>query len=80
MALQQVNIKMDSELVSALDAIAKRTGRSKTYYLTELVKEFLEDAEDYALAVEALEEHRRNGSPTLTHSEFWARVNAGATA
>jgi RHH-type rel operon transcriptional repressor/antitoxin RelB len=33
-----------------LDALAKRTGRTKTFYVREAVETYLDDIEDYYLA------------------------------
>jgi len=48
-------IRLDSEVESRLEQLAKKTGRTKTYYAREAILEHLEDMEDYYLAVEALQ-------------------------
>lgn len=48
-------IRLDKEVESRLESLAKKTGRTKTYYAREAILEHLEDMEDYYLAVEALQ-------------------------
>ncbi|MEZ4597167.1 MAG: TraY domain-containing protein [Chloroflexota bacterium] len=47
--------------------MARRTGRSKSFYAREAILEHLEDLEDTYLAQEALEEHFRSGGRTHLH-------------
>ena len=47
-------IRLDQEVESRLEQLAKKTGRTKTYYAREAILEHLEDMEDYYLAVETL--------------------------
>jgi len=48
-------IRLDKEVESRLERLAKKTGRTKTYYAREAILEHLEDMEDYYLAVEAIQ-------------------------
>ncbi|GHC14649.1 type II toxin-antitoxin system RelB family antitoxin [Cerasicoccus arenae] len=48
-------IRLDQEVESRLEQLAKRTGRTKTFYAREAILEHLEDLEDYYLAVEAIQ-------------------------
>lgn len=48
-------IRLDAEIEARLDRLAKRTGRTKTYYAREAILEHLEDIEDTYLALERLE-------------------------
>ncbi len=43
-------IRLTPDIEKRLDALAKKTGRSKTYYAREAIQEYLEDLEDYYLA------------------------------
>ena len=49
-------IRLSSETEQRIDTLAKKTGRSKTYYIRKAIESFLEDEEDYLLAVSRLEE------------------------
>ena len=56
--------------------LAVKTGRSKAYYLREIIEQGLEDVEDYYLAVEAMERLRRGEDKILSHEEFWRGMEA----
>ena len=47
-------IRLDSEIEERLARLAKRTGRTKTYYAREAILEHLEDLEDGYLALDRL--------------------------
>lgn len=48
-------IRLDKETEERLTRLAKKTGRTKTFYAREAILEHLEDLEDYYLAIEALQ-------------------------
>ena len=50
-----LGIRLDPELERRLNDLAKKTGRSKSYYAREAIRQFLEDREDYLLGLSALE-------------------------
>jgi predicted DNA-binding protein len=41
-----LTIRLGSPLETRLDALAKRTGRTKTFYIRELIKDGIDDLED----------------------------------
>jgi RHH-type rel operon transcriptional repressor/antitoxin RelB len=47
-------VRLDPDLEARLDAVAKSTGRSKSYLLREALREKIEEFEDLALVEEAL--------------------------
>lgn len=52
------SIRFDEQIEKRLDALAKITGRSKSFYIRELVESHIDDLEDYYLASCALERVR----------------------
>jgi RHH-type rel operon transcriptional repressor/antitoxin RelB len=50
-----LGIRLEPELERRLNQLAKKTGRTKTYYAKLAIQEFLEDREDYLLGIAALE-------------------------
>jgi len=52
-------IRLDPEIEERLENLAKKTGRTKTYYAREAILEHLEDMEDYDLAIETLQKPGR---------------------
>ncbi|MES2997571.1 MAG: DUF6290 family protein [Verrucomicrobiota bacterium] len=55
-------IRLDPEIEKRLEALAKRTGRTKTFYAREAILEHLEDLEDAYLATSRVQ------LPTKTYS------------
>jgi len=53
------SIRLAPELEQRLDFLAMHTGRTKAYYLRELITQGIEDMEDYYLAAEVLERVRK---------------------
>ena len=53
------SIRLDLALEQRLDYLAAQTGRTKAYYLRELVAKGLEDLEDYYLAASTMERLRK---------------------
>ena len=45
-----VSLRLPEDLKIRLEKLAKRTGRSKTFYMIEAISEKLEDLEDLYLA------------------------------
>ncbi len=59
-------LRLPTEIEERLEALAKATGRTKSYYAREAILEYLDDLEDIYLAEKTLEQVRR-GEMT-THS------------
>lgn len=53
------SIRLDPATEQRLDKLAAQTGRTKAYYLRELVRNGLEDLEDYYLAAATMERVRK---------------------
>jgi RHH-type rel operon transcriptional repressor/antitoxin RelB len=53
------SIRLDPALEQRLDHLAAQTGRTKAYYLRELVTNGLADLEDYYLAAATMERVRK---------------------
>ncbi|MGN6421848.1 MAG: type II toxin-antitoxin system RelB family antitoxin [Asticcacaulis sp.] len=62
------SIRLDSDTEDRLNQLAAQTGRTKAYYLRELVARGLEDLEDYYLAASTLERVRK-GEETVHTAE-----------
>ncbi len=60
-----LGVRLGPELEKRLDLLAKKTGRSKSFYAKEAIRKYVEDREDVLLADEVL---RRN-EPTFTLEE-----------
>ncbi len=65
-----LGIRLEPALEKRLERLAKRTGRSKSYYAREAIRRFLEDREDYLLAMAVLERHE----PTISLEKLERRL------
>ncbi len=63
------SIQLTPDMEQRLDFLASQTGRSKTYYLRELVERGLEDLEDYYLAAEVVERLRKGTERVYSSAE-----------
>ncbi|TGS10738.1 ribbon-helix-helix protein, CopG family [Mesorhizobium sp. M2E.F.Ca.ET.209.01.1.1] len=70
------SIRLAPEIEERLDFLAAKTGRSKAYYLRELIERGLEDVEDYYLAAEVLERIRRGEEDVVKNEDFWRGLDA----
>ena len=59
------SVRLAPEVESRLERLAEVTGRTKAFYLRELIEQGLEDLEDAYLGEAALEAHHRSGAPTI---------------
>ena len=69
------SIRLSPESEQRLNFLASQTGRSKAFYLRELIESGLDDLEDYYLAADVLE-HVRTGRERL-HSAEAVRADLG---
>lgn len=52
-----IAVRLPLDVEKRLEKLARKTGRSKTFYVREAVLQHLEDLEDYYLAVQRIEEN-----------------------
>jgi RHH-type rel operon transcriptional repressor/antitoxin RelB len=58
-------IRLPTEIEERLDALAKATGRTKTFYAREAILEHIDDLEDLYLAEQRLIEIRAGRTATI---------------
>lgn len=66
-------IRLPEEIENRLDALAKATGRSKTFYAREAILEHLDDLEDIYLAEKRLEDIKAGRTQTIPIEEVMKR-------
>ena len=59
-------IRLEPDIENRLNLLAKRTGRTKTFYVRTALEQFIEDREDYLLAVDVME----RDEPTISLDEL----------
>jgi RHH-type rel operon transcriptional repressor/antitoxin RelB len=63
------SIRLDPDVEQRLDRLATRTGRTRAYYLRELVTNGLEDLEDFYLAAATMERVRKGEEQVFSLDE-----------
>jgi RHH-type rel operon transcriptional repressor/antitoxin RelB len=66
-----LGIRLEPALERRLERLARKTGRSKSYYAREAIRQYLDDREDYLLGIAVLE---RN-DPTISLEELERRLD-----
>ena len=68
-----ISVRLPEDLKTRLAQLAQRTGRSKTYYMVEAIKEHIGDLEDLYIAEQRLIERRAGRSKSYTQEEMEKR-------
>ena len=63
------SIRLEADVEKRLAFLAKQTGRTKAFYLRELINRGMEDLEDYYLAADVLERVRKGEEEILSAAE-----------
>lgn len=67
-------IRLPAEVEDRLEALAKATGRTKTFYAREAILEHIDDLEDLYLAEQRLIDHRAGRSQSYSMDEVERRL------
>ncbi len=63
------SVRLPPAIERRLTALAAKTGRSKAFYLREIIEKGIEDAEDYYLGAQVLERVRSGKERVFTLDE-----------
>jgi RHH-type rel operon transcriptional repressor/antitoxin RelB len=63
------SIRLSPDTEQRLDNLAEKTGRTKAFYLREIIERGIEDMEDYYLAADVLERVRKGEEKIHSASE-----------
>ena len=66
-----LSLHLPADIESRLETLARKTGRTKSYYAREAILEKIEDMEDAYLGGEILERIRKGEEDVLTAEEMW---------
>jgi RHH-type rel operon transcriptional repressor/antitoxin RelB len=69
------SIRLSAKAEQRLDFLAEQTGRTKAFYLRQMIENGLDDLEDYYLAADVLERVRK--SEETTYSSAQVRADLG---
>jgi RHH-type transcriptional regulator, rel operon repressor / antitoxin RelB len=68
-----VSLRLPEDLKTRLVNLSERTGRSRTFYMIEAIKEHIGDLEDLYVAEQRLRKHRLGRSRSYTQKEIEKR-------
>ena len=63
------SIRLPEEIERRLEAIAEKTGRTKAFYIREMILTHIDEIEDYYLAADVVERLRKGQGRTFTSEE-----------
>jgi RHH-type rel operon transcriptional repressor/antitoxin RelB len=66
-----ISVRLPSEYEQRLDYLARQTGRSKAFYIKQLIMDHLDDLEDVYLAAQRLEQLRQGNDKIVNSEDFW---------
>lgn len=69
------SLRLPDDIGRRLTELAERTGRSKTFYILEAIREHLDELEDIYIAEQRLADLRAGRSRTYTSEEVEAMLN-----
>jgi RHH-type transcriptional regulator, rel operon repressor / antitoxin RelB len=64
------SVRLTEEIEARLDALAKKPGRTKAFYIREAILNQIEDMEDYYLAARVSERVRKGQEKTYSSKEM----------
>ena len=73
-----VSIRLPEDVATRLESLAELTGRSKTFYMIEAIREHISDLEDLYLAERELEAIRTSAATTTPLAEVMRRYGIDA--
>ena len=73
-----LTVRLPEEIEARLQALAKATGRSKSYYARQAIVEKLEEMEDAYLGAAVLERIRTGQERVLSSADLWHDLDCAA--
>jgi len=67
--MSAVSLRLPNDILERLKYLSQVTGRSKTFYMIEAIKDNLDDLEDLYVSEQRLIEHRAGRSSSFTLDE-----------
>jgi RHH-type rel operon transcriptional repressor/antitoxin RelB len=71
------SIRLPEDIERRLDALAQRTGRTKAFYIREMIQNRISEMEDYYLAADIAERVRKGQERTFTAAEVRENLGLG---
>ena len=72
--MKQTAVRIPENTHDRLQKLAKKTGRTATFYIREAIETHLEDLEDAYLAEKAVDKFSKGKDQILSSKDFWNQV------
>jgi RHH-type rel operon transcriptional repressor/antitoxin RelB len=73
--MASVSLRLPDEITQRLEHLVELTGRSKTFYMVEAIREHIDDLEDLYLAEQRLIDHRAGKTKAIPLEEMMKRYD-----
>jgi RHH-type rel operon transcriptional repressor/antitoxin RelB len=71
------SVRLPEDIERRLDELAEKTGRTKAFYIREMILNHIDEMEDYYLAADVVERLRKGQERTFTSKEVRQDLGLG---
>lgn len=73
--MKQTAVRIPDDMHERLQKLAKKTGRTATFYIREAIETHIEDLEDAYLAEKALQKLSKGKDQIINSKDFWSQMD-----
>ena len=73
--MKQTAVRIPDDMHERLQKLAKKTGRTATFYIREAIETHIEDLEDAYLAEKTLQKLSKGKDQIINSNDFWSQVD-----
>ena len=73
--MKQTAVRIPDDMHDRLQKLAKKTGRTATFYIREAIETHIEDLEDAYLAEKAVQKLSKGKDQIISSDDFWSQVD-----
>lgn len=66
-----LSVRLEDDLGMRLEGLAKKTHRTKSFYIKEALLNYIEDLEDIYIAEKRLSDVKKGKDKIISSEEFW---------